>query len=235
MKKKTLSIIIPVYNEESTVEALLSQVISVELSWNKEIIVVNDGSTDQTEQKIKPFFKKIIYIKQENQGKGGAVRTGLEKATGDYVIIQDADLEYDPIQIPKLLAVADRYPNCAVFGSRISSPPVLFGKKRTILLLHYFANRLFSLITSLLYGIWITDMETGYKLFPVAAISKMNLKAQGFELEPEITAKLVKNGYKIKEVAITTNPRGFEHGKKFNTIRDGSRALLGIFKYRFTN
>ena len=235
MKKKTLSIIIPVYNEEATVGALLSQVLSVKLLWEKEIIVVNDGSTDRTEEKIKSFLQKIVYLKQPNQGKGAAVRAGLGKASGDYAIIQDADLEYDPVQIPKLLAMADRFPNSAVFGSRISSPPVLFGKNRTILLLHYFANRLFSLITSLLYDIWITDMETGYKLFPTESIKKMNLQAQGFELEPEITAKLVKNGYKIKEVAITTNPRGFEHGKKFDTIGDGSRALWGIFKYRFTN
>ena len=223
----------PVYNEEETIEAILKRVLEVKLSWEKEIIVVNDGSKDKTEEKIKFFKDKIVYIKQENRGKGAAVRAGLNRSTGDYVIIQDADLEYDPVQIPKLLEVADRYPNVAVYGSRLTSPPVLFGKNRTILLLHYFANRVFSLITSLIYGVWLTDMETGYKLFPRSAIAKMKLRANGFELEPEITAKLLKNGYKIREVAITTKPRDFKEGKKFNTVKDGAMALWGIFKYRF--
>lgn len=230
-----LSIVMPVYNEEKTIEEILDRVLDVKLLWNKEVVVVNDGSKDKTAEKIKKFKTKIVYVEQENQGKGAAVRTGLNHATGDYVIIQDADLEYDPVQIPKLLTVADKYPGVAVYGSRLTSPPVLFGRNRTILLLHYFANRLFSLITSIIYGTWLTDMETGYKLFPREAVAKMKLRANGFELEPEITAKLLKHGYKIKEVAITTKPRDFDQGKKFNTLKDGTLALWGIFKYRFAD
>lgn len=230
-----LSIVIPVWNEEKTVQEVLQRVLDAKLSWDKEVVVVNDGSTDNTDKLIQKFKNKIVYVKKENGGKGSAVRAGLNKATGDYVIIQDADLEYDPDQIPRLLVLADKHPGVAVYGSRLTSPPVLWGKNRTILLLHYFANRLFSLITSILYGTWITDMETGYKLFPRSAVAKMNLHANRFELEPEITAKLLKHGYKIKEVAITTKPRDFGEGKKFNTIKDGSEALMAIFKYRFSD
>lgn len=230
-----VSIIMPVYNEGETVEKILKRVLAVKLSWEKEVVVVNDGSTDKSAAIIKKFKDRIVYVEQKNQGKGAAVRAGLSHASGNYVIIQDADLEYDPGQIPRLLSVVDRHPGVVVYGSRLTSPPVLFGKHRTILLLHYFANRLFSLITSLFYGVWLTDMETGYKLFPGEAVTKMKLKANGFELEPEITAKLLKNGYHIREVAITTKPRNFSQGKKFNTVRDGTMALWSIFKYRFSN
>lgn len=230
-----VSIVMPVYNEEETIGEILKRVLAVKLPWEKEVVVVNDGSTDKSAKKINKFKNKIIYVEQSNQGKGAAVRTGLSRASGNYVIIQDADLEYDPGQIHRLLAVVDKYPGVVVYGSRLTSPPVLFGRHRTVLLLHYFANRLFSLITSLLYGVWLTDMETGYKLFPMEAVAKMNLKANGFELEPEITAKLLKNGYYIREVAITTKPRNFNQGKKFNTVKDGTLALWSIFKYRFSN
>ena len=130
-----LSIVIPVYNEEKTIEAILERVLAAKLSWEKEVIVINDGSSDGSTGKIKKFSGKIIHIEQKNQGKGAAVRAGLNRATGDYVIIQDADLEYNPTQIPRLLAVADKYPGTAVYGSRLTSPPVLFGKHRTILIL----------------------------------------------------------------------------------------------------
>lgn len=230
-----VSVVMPVYNEEATITEILTRVLAVKLPWDKEVVVVNDGSTDQSAEKISKFKDKIVYLEQENQGKGAAVRAGLFQATGDYVIIQDTDLEYDPRQIHRLLAVVDRYPGVAVYGSRLTSPPILFGRHRTVLLLHYFANRLFSLLTSLLYGTWLTDMETGYKLFPREAVARMNLQANGFELEPEITAKLLKNNYKIKEVAITTKPRGFNQGKKFNTVKDGTAALWSIFKYRFSD
>jgi len=234
-----VSVVIPVYNEQESISELLKRVLAAKLQWVKEIVIVNDASKDNTGEIIKRFIKTNPEVKyfehSENQGKGAAVRTGIGKATGDYIIIQDADLEYDPNQISRLLAKADKYPGTAVFGSRLTSPPVLFGSHRTLLLMHYFANRLFSLITSLVYGTWITDMETGYKLFPRDAVAKMKLKANRFELEPEITAKLIKNGYRIREVPITTNPRSFVQGKKFNTIRDGTAALWGIFKYRFSD
>lgn len=232
-----ISIILPVYNEAETIEAILKKVLDVKLAWKKEVIVVNDASRDDSEKiilKIVHKNKEVKYIKHaNNQGKGAAVRTGIKKVSGDYIIIQDADLEYDPSQIPALLKEVEKFPGAAVYGSRLMSPPVLFGKHKTVLLLHYFANRLFSLITSLIFWTWLTDMETGYKLFPKEAVAKMNLKAEGFELEPEITAKLLKNGFTIREVPITTHPRGFAQGKKFNTLKDGTSALLGIFKYRF--
>lgn len=221
----------PVYNEEETVEAILKRVLEVKLSWEKEIIVVNDGSKDKTEEKIKFFRDKIIYIKQENEGKGAAVMAGISCATGDYIVIQDADLEYDPKDIERMIKTVND--NDVVYGSRLTELPVIFGKNRTPILLHYFGNKFLSLITSFLYGTWLTDMETGYKLFPKRALDKIKINARGFEFEPEITAKLLKNGYKIKEISITTKPRSYDEGKKLNTWRDGKKALWTLLKYRF--
>lgn len=226
-----ISIVIPVYNEGGTVAKILEKVCVVKLQWEKEIIVINDGSKDQTDERIKPFKDKIIYIKQENQGKGAAVRTGISKATGDYVVIQDADLEYDPEDIERMIKAVGK--DEVIYGSRLTGLPVLTGRKRTPLLLHYFGNKFLSLVTSLLYGVWLTDMETCYKLFPKKAMEKITINARGFEFEPEITAKLLKAGYKIKEIPITTKPRGYEEGKKLNTWKDGWRALKTLLKYRF--
>lgn len=228
-----LSIVIPVWNEEKTVAQILEKVCSIKFPWEREIIVVNDGSKDKTKEKLKPFLTKIKYFEQENQGKGAALKNGFSKATGDYIIVQDADMEYDPNDIVRMLSVVKD--NNVVYGSRLTHAPVLFGKNRTPILLHYFGNKLLSLITSLLYGAWITDMETCYKLFPRAAVSKMTLRAKGFEFEPEITAKLLKNGYKITEIPISTKPREFNEGKKLNTWRDGKKALWALFKYRFVD
>ncbi len=226
-----ISIVIPVYNEEETVAKILEKVCVVKLQWEKEIIVINDGSKDKTEKKIKSFKNKIVYLKQKNQGKGAAVMAGISRATGDYVVVQDADLEYDPEDIERMIKTVNG--NDVVYGSRLTAPPVLFGKNRTPILLHYFGNKFLSLVTSLLYGTWLTDMETCYKLFPKKAVDKININAQGFEFEPEITAKLLKAGYKIKEIPITTKPRGYEEGKKLDTWRDGWRALKTLLKYRF--
>lgn len=228
-----LSIVMPVWNEEKTVAQILEKVCSVDFPCEREIIVVNDGSKDKTKEKIKPFLNKIKYFEQENQGKGAALKTGFSKANGDYIIIQDADLEYDPHDIVRMLAVVNG--KNVVYGSRLTQAPVLFGKNKTPILLHYFGNKLLSLVTSVLYGTWLTDMETCYKLFPREAISKMTLRARGFEFEPEITAKLLKNGYKIQEIPIFTKPREFNEGKKLNTWRDGKKALWALFKYRFVD
>lgn len=221
----------PVYNEEETVETILKRVLEVKLSWEKETIVVNDGSKDKTEDKIKLFKDKIIYIRQENQGKGAAVMAGISRATGDYVVIQDADLEYDPEDIERMIKAVNK--DSVVYGSRLMDPPVIFGKNRTPILLHYFGNKFLSLVTSLLYGTWLTDMETCYKLFPKKALDKIKINARGFEFEPEITAKLLKSGYKIKEIPIATKPRNYDEGKKLNTWRDGKKALWALLKYRF--
>ncbi|MBA3723321.1 MAG: glycosyltransferase family 2 protein [Candidatus Levybacteria bacterium] len=236
-----LSIIIPVYNEEKTVAQLIKKVRAVRLPVEKkEIIIVNDGSSDGTAlvlSKIKSNDKdfKIIHHKI-NQGKGAAVRTGIKKATCEYIIIQDADLEYDPTDITKLLIPVLEGNAIVVYGTRLNRLPDFSRDERSALFfLHYLGNRMLSLTTSLLYMNWLTDMECCYKLFPKKALNGMTLHARGFELEPEITAKLLKKGFKIAEVSISTNPRGYNEGKKLDTIKDGSKAIWALVKYRFIN
>lgn len=235
-----LSIIIPVYNEEKTVAQVLKKIHKLKIPGAaKEVIVVDDGSTDATVSVISSLKLKSSNFKfiqhGKNQGKGAAVRTGIRKASGDYLIIQDADLEYDVNDIPRLFGKVEKGRE-VIYGTRLARMPHLKGEERRLqFLLHYFGNRFLSLATSVLYGQWITDMETCYKLFPRKAVMQMKLVARGFELEPEITAKLLKKGYKIYEVPIKASPRGYEEGKKLNTIKDGSRALWTLLKYRITN
>lgn len=235
-----LSIVIPVFNEEKTVQKTIKRVVGVDLGKGvkKEIIIVDDGSTDKTASEITklkaeiPGFKFIQHKK--NMGKGAAVKTGIEKATGDYIIIQDADLEYNPEYIKTLLIPVKEGKAQVVYGTRLKRLPNLRRDERApLFLLHYFGNRFLSLLTSILYGQWLTDMETCYKLFPKEALNGIILRSRRFDFEPEITAKLLKKGYKILEIPITTNPRGYEEGKKLNTIKDGSIALVTLLKYRF--
>ena len=235
-----LSIIIPVFNEEKTVEEILKRVHKVKLKGiEKEIIIVDDGSTDATASVISNFqfpianFKKIRH--RRNMGKGASVRTGISHATGDYIIIQDADLEYDVNDIPRLLSYV-RNNKDVVYGTRLARLPHLYDEeRRPQFLLHYFGNRFLSLVTSILYGQWITDMETCYKLFPRSEVSNMKLKSKRFDFEPEITSKLLKKGLKIREIPIKTKPRGYEEGKKLNTVKDGTIALWTLIKYRFVD
>lgn len=234
-----LSIIIPVFNEEKTVGEILKKVTKVQIpNIEKEIIVVNDGSTDASASEIKNQKSKtknlfsINHIK--NLGKGASVVTGIKKASGDYIIIQDADLEYDPEDYNKLLKPIMQKKAEVIYGTRLNRFPDFANDERTTrFFFHYIGNKFLSLITSLLYGQWITDMETCYKLFPKKAVNNMRLNARGFEFEPEITAKLMKSGYRIHEVPISTNPRGYEEGKKLNTVKDGIKALKTLIKYRF--
>ena len=234
-----LSIIIPVYNEEKTVEKMLKKVLAVKLPVkNVEYIIVDDGSTDSSASVISKFkfpHRNYTILKhKKNQGKGAAVRTGLSKARGDYVIIQDADLEYDPHDIVTLLEPVLHDDATVVYGTRLKRMPNFAKDERTTqFFLHYLGNKFLSLITSILYFHWVTDMECCYKLFPKDALSKTKLHARGFEFEPEITAKLLKRGYKITEVPISTNPRGYSEGKKLHTVRDGTKALWTLIKYRF--
>ena len=234
-----LSIIVPVYNEEKTIEEVLDRVEKERIPGvEKEIIVVDDGSTDSTREKLKRIKAKdiTVILKEQNGGKGSAVRVGIEKATGDYIIIQDADLEYHPKYIKDLVRPILEKKAKVVYGTRLNRMPHLKKEEsHHLFILHYFGNRFLSLITSILYLQWITDMETCYKLFPREALSGIKLDARGFELEPEITAKLSKRGYKIHEVPITVIPRGYEEGKKINTFRDGYKAVKALFKYRFSN
>lgn len=233
-----LSIIVPVYNEEKTVTQVLKSLENLTIpSVSKEVIVVDDGSTDATLSKIKNQKSKVkLIVHSRNKGKGAAVITGIKNAKGDYVIIQDADLEYDPKYIGILVEPVKKRKAQVVYGTRLNRLPNLSGEEKTLqFLLHYFGNRFLSLITSILYGQWITDMETCYKLFPKKALNGVKLNARGFEFEPEITSKLMKRGYKIKEVPIRAKPRGYDEGKKLHTVRDGSRALYYLLKYRFSD
>ena len=231
-----LSIIIPVFNEEKTILQILERVKKANIPVVHEIIIVDDGSTDTTREKLKKIKDVKIILQKKNQGKGAAVKTGIKNAKGDYVLIQDADLEYNPKQIKNLLKPILESKAEVVYGTRLNRMPHLSKEeKKHLFIFHYFGNRFLSLITSILYGQWLTDMETCYKMFPKQALNSIKLNARGFEFEPEITAKLLKQGYKIKEVSITANPRGYDEGKKLNTIRDGSKALWYLFKYRFTD
>jgi glycosyltransferase involved in cell wall biosynthesis len=233
-----LSIIIPVFNEEKTVAAVLEQVARLSLgNVTKEIIIINDGSTDATDTNIRTFLKKkkgIIYlVHKTNQGKGKAVVTGIKKATGDYITIQDADLEYDPKYIKDLLRPVREKKAEVVYGTRLKRLPNLRHDERTLrFLVHYLGNKGLSLLTSVLYGQWITDMETCYKLFPKGVLQGETLRARGFEFEPEITATILKKGYRIAEIPIKTNPRGLDEGKKLNTVHDGAKALITLIQCR---
>ena len=232
-----LSIIVPVYNEQKTISDILNALEKLTIpSVTKEVIVVDDGSTDFTREKLKKIKWPKIVLHEKNKGKGAAVKTGIEHATGDYIIIQDADLEYDPKYIKELIKPILEGKAKVVYGTRLKRMPNLSKEeKRFRFLLHYFGNRFLSLLTSILYGQWLTDMETCYKLFPKRALSGVKINARGFEFEPEITAKLLKKGYKITEIPINVKPRGYEEGKKLNTVRDGIKAFWNLLKYRVTN
>ncbi len=236
-----LSIIIPVYNEEKTVAEILEKVATIKIpDVIIEMIIVDDGSSDDSAAIISSFQKiheHSTFVKHEkNKGKGAAVRTGFATATGDYLVIQDADLEYDPHEIKKLFRPIKEGKAQVVYGSRLKRLPNFSRDERTPrFLLHYLGNKFLSLLTSLLYFHWVTDMESCYKIFPKKALENMPLHARGFEFEPEITAKLLKKGYKIMELPISTNPRGYDAGKKLDTFRDGKKALWALLKYRFVN
>lgn len=234
-----LSIIIPVFNEEKTVKKMLKKVWDLRISnVEKEIIVVDDGSTDSSAKIISAFAAKKTNFKfikqQQNKGKGAAVIKGLSSASGAYSIIQDADLEYNPKDIAKIVMPVLEKKVKVVYGTRLKRLPNFEKEERRIrFLIHYLGNKGLSLITSMLYFQWVTDMECCYKLFPTKDVRSFDLKAKGFEFEPEITAKFLKRGYKIDEVSIKTNPRGYDEGKKLNTVRDGLKALFTLLKYRF--
>lgn len=236
-----LSIIIPVFNEEKTIVSVLEHLSTISLpNVIKEIIVIDDGSSDQTQLHLVEYQSKnkkelLRVIKHEkNYGKGQAVKTGIKYATGEYILIQDADTEYNPEDIIRLLEPITQGKTQVVYGTRLRRLPHFKDEEKSLhFLLHYVGNKCLSLLTSLLYGQWITDMETGYKLFPKKAVFSMQLHAKGFEFEPEITAKLLKSGYKILEIPITTKPRDYREGKKLQTIPDGIKALRAIMYYRW--
>ena len=234
-----LSIVIPIFNEEKTIIPLLERVVKLVIPGvEKEIIIVDDGSSDSSKFKVQSSKLKGIKIlsHKKNMGKGAAVITGIKSAKGEYVVIQDADLEYNPQQIKKLIKPIQDGKAEVVYGTRLSRLPDFKGEQRTPqFFLHYMGNKFLSLVTSVIYLQWITDMETCYKLFPKKATEHFSLKARGFEFEPEITAKLLKLGYKIYEIPIQVTPRGYDEGKKIHAVKDGLRAVWYLVKYRFVD
>ncbi|MFN8005704.1 MAG: glycosyltransferase family 2 protein [Terriglobia bacterium] len=222
-----LSVIIPVYNERSTLLEIVNQVRKVPL--NKEIILVDDYSTDGTRDLLRQLEAegdRVLYH-ERNMGKGAALRTGFQHAAGDYVIIQDADLEYDPHEYPKLLQpLLDRQAD-VVYGSRFS------GTRKNMMSLHDLGNQFLTLVTNILYRTSITDMETCYKVFPRETIQSIRIDSNRFNFEPEITAKLLKRGFRIIEVPISYAGRSFSQGKKI-TWRDGFSAIWTLVKFRFS-
>ena len=227
-----LSIIIPAYNEEKTILKVISKVKNQKLDKiKKEIIIVDDFSKDSTGKILSGLKKKDIkiFFHEKNQGKGAAIRTGLRHATGDVILIQDADLEYDPKEYPKLLKPIMDGKAKVVYGTRM---PYIISHLKDMYMPHVFGNRFLSYITNMIYFSNLTDMETGYKVFRREVIKNMRLRATRFDFEPEITAKIIKRRYKIHEVPIEFKARTFAQGKKI-TWRDGLKATYYLLKYRF--
>jgi len=223
-----LSIIIPTYNEAQTIKELIRQVKVVKLPWQKEIIVVDDYSTDQTPQILKKITDIKLIRHSYNKGKGSAIRTGIKQATGDYVIIQDADLEYDPREYKLLIKPVIDGKAKVVYGSRFT------GQRRNMFFWHWVGNKFLTLVTNVLYNTTLSDMETCYKLIPRQLLLDLKLKAKRFEFEPEVTAKILKQGIRIWEVPVSYAGREFDEGKKISW-KDGLPALWTLIKYRFAN
>jgi dolichol-phosphate mannosyltransferase len=230
-----LSIIIPVYNEEKTLEKIIKKISNVKLKIKKEIILVDDGSIDKSRSILKKYSNKKgfkVILKKKNEGKGAAVITGLKVSKGNILLIQDADLEYEPKDYPKLLKPILEKKTKVVYGSRFKSKKGHLKDDKITYDLHSFGNKFLSNFTNFLYNSKLTDMETCYKVFTREVYNKLNLKSKRFELEPEITSKIFKKGFKITEVPINYYSRGFKEGKKI-TIIDGLKAVYYLLKFKF--
>lgn len=223
-----LSVIIPVYNEKGTIQKIVEAVRAVPL--DKEIVLIDDGSTDGTREIIKLLFSSKpgirVIFHETNAGKGRAIRTGIQAASGEAVIIQDADLEYDPMDYVPMLSRMRETGAPVVYGSRF------LGKPRTSSFWHRLVNRFLTGLTNLLFGASLSDMETCYKLFRTRVIKGLNLESVGFEIEVEITAKMLLSGEKIEEIPISYKGRSYHEGKKIGW-RDGLKAVEKLFYYRF--
>ena len=222
------SVVIPVYNEEATLRKIFTRVRKTRIA--SEIILVDDGSTDSTPKIIKslqeyPSVRSITF--SENRGKGAAVSAGIRAAHGEIIILQDADLEYDPDEYKKLIKPIKDKQADVVYGIRFTK-----NNKNTFYLLHYLANKTLTLITNILYKSNLNDMETGYKIFRKNIFKQLNIKADGFDFEPEFTAKLLKRKIKIYEIPITFKPRTYSQGKKIKFL-DAIQAIRTLIKVRF--
>ena len=228
---KLLSVLIPIYNEEKTLDTILDLIGKLNLTdmgFEKEIVVVDDASTDNSWdilQRRKSEFASMVRH-PINRGKGAAIRSGLECVSGEYVIIQDADLEYDPEEFRKLLHPVVKGKADVVYGSRFT------GERKNMFLHHWIGNRFLTLLVNILYGTTLSDMETCYKLFSREALNGIQIRSDRFNFEPEITAKILKKRIRIYEVPISYNGREYAEGKKITWV-DGFSAIWTIIKFRF--
>lgn len=223
-----LSVIIPVYNESKSILEIIKRVQATELA--NEILVIDDGSKDGTRDVLAQLNGKDnirVVLHERNQGKGAAVRTGISAAQGDTLLIQDADLEYDPRDYKELLKPIQEGLADVVYGSRF-----LGGPRRATMFWHMVANKLLTFATNILYNTILTDMETGYKVFRKSVIEGLELRANRFDFEPEFTAKILKRNVRIFEVPISFNPRDYSEGKKIK-LKDAFAAVWALLKYRF--
>ena len=222
-----LSIVIPVYNEREALPTTLARVQAT--PFDKEIILVDDGSTDGTRDWLQTLRHPgvVVVLQPENRGKGAALRAGFERATGDVVLIQDADLEYDPTDYPRLLQPILDDKADVVFGSRFGGE-----SHRVLFFWHFVGNRFLTTLSNMFTNLNLSDMETGYKVFRLGVLRKLRLRSNRFGFEPEVTAKVARLGCRIYEVAISYHGRSYEEGKKI-TWKDGFAAIGCILRYRF--
>ena len=228
LRDPLLSVVMPAYNERATIDEIIRRVLAVPVKL--ELIVVDDCSTDGTRDLLRTLQRELgfkLLLQPKNAGKGAALRAGFAAIAGEMVVIQDADLEYSPEEYPELIELIISGRADVVYGSRF------LGRHRVFLFNHYLGNRALTLMTNILYNTMLTDMETCFKAMHVDVLRSMTLKSNRFGIEPELTAKIFKRGFRVYEIPITYDGRGYDEGKKI-TWRDGVEAIWTLLKYRFT-